>query len=74
MKHMADTLKIQVTIHNISLTPRMRQHDVSRCAERRHKMGTNETISPCHENAFALKIHHLREWGIADCEWRIAEL
>jgi hypothetical protein len=35
----------------------MRHDDMSRRTERPDKMGTDETIGPCHENAFALKIH-----------------
>jgi hypothetical protein len=35
----------------------MREYDVSGGAERLHKMRPDESVSPGHENAFALKIH-----------------
>jgi hypothetical protein len=57
MKNMADTFETQAAVRNISLPSRMREYDVSGGAERLHKMRPDESVSPCHENAFALKIH-----------------
>ena len=54
---MADIFETQAAIRDISLPSRMREYDVSGCAERLHKMRPDESVGSCHENAFALKIH-----------------